>query len=233
MIYFREAKNIFLRIMVLTILAEMISCTGPPRLAPVKHPLPVATDENCTAPFPDNRRQFVHSIQATMPKGEKAILIGITDLCPRSGEIHCVIMTLEGLVLFDAQYDHKIVINRGIPPFDSMDFARGLMNDIRLIFFPPDGRLIQAGISDNGSSVCRYERENGMIVDVISSHNGPWEIRQYNADLTLNRSVKAFPNSKGDKEGEESIPARLVLTAYGSPRYSLSLELIEARESEK
>lgn len=219
--------------LLLIIFAQMISCAGPPKLAPIKHPLPSGTKESCITPFLDNKWQFVHSVQATMPEGGKAVLIGITVLSPKTGIIHCVIMTLEGLVLFDAQYDHKIVIKRGIHPFDSMDFARGLINDIKLIFFRPDGQSIESGTSDNGSLVCRYKTNSGMIVDVITNQNGPWEIRQYNDDSKLTRSVRAYPNRQGATEKQKTIPGRLVLTAYGSHGYSLTLELIEAREPGK
>lgn len=166
-----------------------------------------------------------------MPKGKKAVFIGVTALSPETGTIHCVIMTLEGLVLFDAQYNHKMVINRGIPPFDSVDFARGLLNDIKLIFFSPEGQLIQSGIAEDGSSICRYKTDSGKIVDVIGRNKNLWEIRQYNDNSDLSRSVRAYPDSKRAVKKQEAIPGRLVLTAYGSPGYSLILELIEARES--
>jgi len=166
-----------------------------------------------------------------MPGGKKAIFIGVTALSPETGTIHCVIMTLEGLVLFDAQYNHKMVINRGIPPFDSVDFARGLLNDIKLIFFPPEGQVVQSGIAENGSWICRFKTNSGMTVDVIKPNsNNLWEIRQYNENSEMSRSVTAYPDTKRAVNKQENIPGRLVLTAYGSHGYSLILELIEARE---
>jgi len=215
----------------LVILVQIISCAAPPQIPPINQSGPSISTQSCTAPFPRNKWDFVHSIEATMPKGKKAVFIGVTALSPETGTIHCVIMTLEGLVLFDAQYNHKMVINRGIPPFDSVDFARGLLNDIKLIFFPPEGQLIQSGIAEDGSSICRYKTDSGKIVDVIGRNKNLWEIRQYNDNSDLSRSVRAYPDSKRAVKKQEAIPGRLVLTAYGSPGYSLILELIEARES--
>ncbi|MBU0734838.1 MAG: hypothetical protein KJ573_00410 [Proteobacteria bacterium] len=223
-------RNIYL---LLIILFQMISCTGSPQLVPIKRPLTFDTDKRCMTPFPDRELKLVHSIQATMPKGEKAVMLGVTAISPKTGMIQCVIMTLEGLVLFDARYDRQIVINRAIPPFDSIDFARGLINDIKLIFFPPDGLLIASGISDDGSFVCRYRTDSGMIVDIITHKDRPWEIRQYDHDFRLIRSLKTHMGSERTTERQNAIPARLELTAYGPSEYSLTLELIEARELTK
>ena len=215
----------------LVILVQIISCAAPPQISPIKQSGPSTGTQSCNAPFPRNKWDFVHSIEATMPGGKKAVFIGVTALSPKAGTIHCVIMTLEGLVLFDAQYNHKMVINRGIPPFDSVDFARGLLNDIKLIFFPPEGQLVQSGTAENGSWICRYKTNSGRTVDVIRRHNNLWEIRQYNDNSDLSRSVRAYPDSKRAVKKQENIPGRLVLTAYGSHGYSLILELIEARVS--
>jgi hypothetical protein len=215
----------------LVVLLLMASCASPPKLPRINQTLPSVADTNCTAPFPDGRWEFVHSIEATMPQGKNAVLIGITVLSSQTGSIHSVLMTLEGLVLFDAQYDDRVVINRGIPPFDSMDFARGLINDIILMFFPPDGQLLKSGIFADGSWVCRYKTNDNKVVDVITTGNGSWEIREYSDDFALTRSVRAYPDPQGNGEKQKSVPGKLVLTVYGPSEYSLTLELIEARGS--
>ena len=87
--------------------------------------------------------------------------MGVTVISPEERKIESVIMTIEGFVFLDAYYDQKVVINRGIPPFDSIDFARGMMDDIKLIFFKPEGGLIESGMSDDGSYLCRYKNDYG------------------------------------------------------------------------
>lgn len=215
----------------LVVLLLMASCASSPKLPRINQTLPSVADTSCMAPFPNGKWEFVHSIEATMPQGKNAVLIGITALSSQTGSIHSVLMTLEGLVLFDAQYDDRVVINRGIPPFDSMDFARGLISDIILMFFPPDGQLVKSGIFADGLSVCRYKTNDNKVVDVITTGTDSWEIREYNDDFALTRSVRAYPNPQRNNKKQESVPGKLVLTAYGSSEYSLTLELIEARGS--
>jgi hypothetical protein len=139
-------------------------------------------------------------------------------------------MTVEGLVLFDARYDGQIVIHRALPPFDSMTFARGLIDDIRLIFFPPNGPLIASGTSEDGALICRYRADRGMMVDIVIHEAHVWEIRQYDHNARLIRSLKADPGSRGTAGRQNPIPVRLELTAFGPSEYALTLDLIEARD---
>jgi hypothetical protein len=213
------------------ILFLMISCTGSPELVPIQQPLPPNGDRRCMTPFPNRDRQFVHSIHASMPGGQEAVVIGITSISPRTGAVACVMMTVEGLVLFDARYDGRIVIHRALPPFDSMAFARGLMDDIHLIFFPPKGPLVTSGMSEDGAWVCRYRTEEGTMADIVIHEDHSWEIRQYNHDLRLIRSVVTDPAGKKTSGRESALPVRLKLAAFGLSEYALTLDLIEARES--
>jgi hypothetical protein len=215
----------------LMILFTMISCAGLPGPVPIERPLSLdADDHRCRIPFPDRACQFVHSIRAAMPGGHKAVMIGVTALSPETGIIECVMMTVEGLVLFDARYDGQITIHRAVPPFDSMDFARGLIDDIKLIFFPPDGPLIASGIADDGAFVCRYRTDRDMTVDIVIHKDHGWEIRQYDHDSRLIRSLKTDSGGRGSAGRQGPVPGRLELTVLGPSEYMLTLDLIEARE---
>jgi hypothetical protein len=220
-------RNICLLLM---ILFPVISCVGSPGPVPIEGSLSFDADNRCKIPFPDRDSQFVHAIQAAMPGGQRAVMIGVTALFPKTGVIECAMMTVEGLVLFDARYDGRMVIRRALPPFDSMTFARGLINDIKLIFFPPDGPLIGSGRSDDGAFICRYRTDSGMTVDIIIHEDHLWEIRQYDRDSRLIRSLETDPDSRGSAGSQNPIPARLKLTAFGPFEYVLTLDLIEARE---
>jgi len=148
---------------------------------------------------------------------------------PETGTIECVMMTIEGLVLFDARYDGRMTVHRAMPPFDSMEFARGLINDIKLIFFPPDGPLIASGIADDGAFVCRYRADKDRTIDIVLYEDHLWEIRQYDPDSRLIRSLKTEPGSRGPVQRQDPIPVRLKLTAFGPSEYALTLDLIEVR----
>ncbi|MGD9825057.1 hypothetical protein [Desulfobacter sp.] len=70
--------------------------------------------------FPADSFQFVHAIELTMPGSHSAMLMGVVNIHPRHRAIHCVVMTLEGLVLFEADHtSDAFIIHRAIPPFDS------------------------------------------------------------------------------------------------------------------
>jgi hypothetical protein len=105
------------------------------------------------------------------------------------------------------------------------------MNDIRFIFLKPEGTLIASGYADNGSSICRYQKDDGMTVDVIVFPWGGWEINQYDFFFGLNRTVKAKFLTKHESmemEMDNQIPERLELTAHGFLGYKLTLDLIES-----
>ncbi len=207
----------------------LFSCSTIPKLETLNsETLPVVINE-CRTMFPTRGWQFVHSIEAIINGRQKAFLIGITDISPDLGRIRCAIMTIEGLVLFDALSDQETVIRRGIRPFDSMAFAKGLMNDIRLIFFSPDGERIKTGMLGNGSYVCRYGNDGKTIVDLIANPDLTWEIRQYrNGDPA--RTVKAYLKKDVTDENQYVVPERLELTAHGAHAYSLVLRLIRAEQ---
>jgi hypothetical protein len=181
---------------------------------------------SCGYPFPKGNWQFIHSIEATMPGGTASV-IGITDISSDLETIHCIIVSIEGLVLFDGVYEGEIVINRGIQPFDSREFAEGLMNDIRMVFFRPVGELTGTGILRNGSHVCRYTNDTLTIVDVIIDPDHDWEIRQYR-NGNLNRSVKAYLKERAIDGVQKAFPGRIELSADQDPGYALTLRLIRA-----
>jgi len=206
-----------------------ISCSTIPKLEPLNSAAIPGVANECRTMFPTNGWQFVHSIEATIQGRQKAFLIGITDISPDPGRVRCVIMTIEGLVLFDALSDQETVIKRGITPFDSTAFAKGLMNDIKLVFFSPDGKSIKTGMLGKGSYVCRYGNDGNTIVDLIANPDRTWEIKQYkNGELA--RSVKAHLKEDVHNEDQYVVPDRLELTAHGVHSYALVLRLIRAEQ---
>jgi hypothetical protein len=138
-------------------------------------------------------------------------------------------MTIEGLVLFDARYQpNNLTINRAIPPFDSGSFARGLMEDVKLLFLEPGGHFVQAGSWSNGTPVCRYRNQDGITIDISPMQNNIWTIHKYNKNARLHRSVEAHTCEKRNLQFQQSIPCRLQLTAHDRPGYTLYMKLLEA-----
>jgi len=205
-----------------------LSCSSLPQVVPAGGSADPQPAQACRGPFPDGDWQLLHSIEATLPGGQKGFLMGLTVISTADRNAHCVIMTLEGFVLFDAVYDKKISVKRAIAPFDSEDFANGMMEDIDLIFFKPTGSVVTSGFLKNGAAVCRYQKPDGRMVDIIRRKAHNWEIRQYLTDYSLVRTVKFMSVEETDIAGRKGISDKIELYADGSPGYALVMDLVEA-----
>jgi hypothetical protein len=204
-----------------------VSCSTYPMISPVKSLELTKIQDKCNGVFPIGKWLFVHSIEATLPDGKKAFMMGVTQIYPEKKKIHCIMMTIEGLVVFDGLYDGKIVINRGIPPFASDNFAKGLISDLQLIFFHPEGRRIGTGVSDTGEWICRYQTDEESTVDVVIHFDNSWTIRRY-SHRRLRRTVQAYLGQDSDLHYKNKIPERMELIARGGQGYSLNLKLVKA-----
>jgi hypothetical protein len=215
-------------IIMLSVLCLITACSSLPEIKSTGSTALPASLQKCRQIFPQGRWQFLHTIEATMPGGKKGTLMGVTVVSSRDKTVQTVIMTIEGMVLFDARDDQQLVINRALPPFDSQNFARGLMKDIRLVFFEPRGPLINSGTLKNREMVCRYQNPDGQMVDIVHRTDDSWEIRQYTKSLRLNRTIGIFFNKTQADPDLSAIPERLELTAHGHPGYTLDMRLLEA-----
>jgi hypothetical protein len=183
--------------------------------------------ESCSI-FPEGKWQFLHSIRAEMPGGMNFVMMGLTVTSSRFRTSRSVIMTLEGFVVFDGEYDQHLIVHRAIPPFDSPHFAGGLMDDIRLIFLEPDGPVIGFGESANGSVVCRHAAPDGSTVDIGLQRDGAWELRRYSPAQRLIRTVRVLPGARNNT----GFPVTLELAACGDQTYKLIMTLVEAVQIE-
>ena len=199
----------------------LISCSRLPVIKPVGQAVLPDITKRCHQPFVDSPYRFIHAIEVSLPGGGTGTVVGITVIDPSSEKIHSVIMTIEGFVLFDAQYEEEVRVNRAVPPFNAKDFAEHLMEDVRLILVAPQERLSRAGVLEDGSTICRYQRDNKKIVDVIIRQDNSWEIGVYSDSHETIRRVNASSIKNG-------IPTLVKLTAFDYWDYSLLLSLISA-----
>jgi hypothetical protein len=218
-------KHIFL---LLSVLGLILSCSSLPQVYPPGDTADPQPGRTCRGPFPDGDWQLLHSIEATLPGAKKGFLMGLTVISSSNRTARCVIMTLEGFVLFDALYDKQITVKRAIAPFDSEVFANGLIEDINLIFFKPSGSLMASGFLKSGAAVCRYQKPDGRTVDIINREEHKWEIRQYLPDYRLARTVKIMSAKETDLADRKGISDKIELNALGSPGYALVMDLVEA-----
>ncbi len=220
-------------VLIVFFLLFLSGCGG---LAPVK---PVSqTDKadiarRCRAHFPDRPWQLVQSLTAYLPNGEIRNAVSVTRIYPEDLRIRCVIMSLEGIVLFNGQqYDNRLEVKRAVPPFDSNEFAEALFDDIRLVFFRPSGSIIETGTDPAGTPVCRYELDGSQgFADMLFAGKQRIRIRRYGPGKKLLKTVKACyaPDCMpSDLEPDTDLPGKIEITHHGFLGYRLVMDLIRA-----
>lgn len=177
--------------------------------------------EKCRLPFLDRPYRYVHAIEVTLSGVRGGTVLGVTVVNPQAKAVRSAIITLEGFVLFDAAYEKEVTIHQALPPFDGKDFTEHMMEDIRLVFLPPDGRLKDAGVLEDGAALCRYDIGEDGFLDVIVRRDNAWEIGTYRSSYEPLRKIRAFPVQNG-------IPGTLELTTFQGRTYSLKMTLIDA-----
>ncbi len=221
-------RRYFLKGFCLAVLLFGVSCSRAQRLEPLPSGLVPESEARCAAPFVTENWQFIHSIEASLGGEGAASVIGVTNVYPERRAAHCVMMTVEGFVLFDATFDQQLHVKRGVPPFESKAFAEGLMRDIALIFFKPFGKPTGSALSKAGSLTCRYERGDETVEDVCVNADDSWMIHQYRKG-SLHRFIRTGTDRATGTKNGPFIPKELELTACGDHGYSLHLRLIDAK----
>jgi hypothetical protein len=207
-------------VLILTIF--LLSCQTLPLInSPVSQ-----ADENaltCPSPFLKERYRLVHSIEHRMFGETQSVIIGVTLADPSARVISCAIMTAEGMVLFEAESGPgTLKVNRALPPLDSADFAKNMIEDIKLIFFAPEGKFQVKGTLPDGATACRYKEENGDWIDVINDKSEGIVIKRYSSAGSLKRQIK-FNKMAGN------IYQSIELQANEAFNYSLLMTLIESQ----
>ena len=222
--FLRAAKTAALFLIGLSVLASCASSM--PSIKPLDIQDAEAARPVCERVFPSGNWNLVHSIEATLAGGKKAFLTGVTRISGPRPTVRSIMMTLEGLVVFDAVFDGDVIVNRAVSPFDSAEFARRLMDDVRLLFVFPDAETMEFGETDAGETVCRCRQKDAMATDVIVGDNGDWNIRKY-LHGELYRTIQAT-GAGAEKKGYPGISRDMELLASGTANYRLSLKLIDA-----
>jgi hypothetical protein len=196
-------------------------CTGLKPLMLLDPARKSAVLEGCRRPFLPGEYRLVHALETVMPDGAKGTAVGVLVADPRTRSFRTALMTIEGFVLFDAEAGEALKVNRAVPPFDAPAFAEALAEDIRLAFFPPGETPAAWGEGEAGALVCRFERADGRLVEVLTFKGGVMAIRLYGAGQALLKRVKVtLPEGPGLAETLE--------IRGGWPPYTLRLRLLES-----
>jgi hypothetical protein len=210
------------RLLLAAVLLLLSGCAHLPPIQPADSTHQARIETNCRSVFLKGRWQLEHTIDASLPGGRQAIFSGVIVFSDRDGSIHCVLMTLEGFVLFEAVDNGRVSVQRAVGPFENDHFAKGVMDDLRFLFFEPAGGILTAGRFKDGRPGCRCRAAHERTVDVEPLADGGWRMRQYDKNGHLLRTATA---GGADSRG---VPHRLTLEAGGRHGYRLEMRLVEA-----
>ena len=178
--------------------------------------------QRCSLPFPVAPVRFINAIEAQLPDGKKMTLIGITVIDPAGRAVRAALMTIEGLLLFDAAACNGVItLYRALPPFDGPEFRSALLHDVQFLLLAPAGEPRELGTVQSGSSICRYDLTGGMEIDVIVAPDNSWELQEYKNGAGVTRTAKGAAAAAG-------LPGTVVLQGLQPQPYSLQLRSISA-----
>ncbi len=200
--------------------AVLMLCTGCLSI-PETAFLPGAPEdlENCAALFPSGPWECVHKIEAVIQEGMSFFLLGITKGDPADRKLHTVLLTPEGFILFEAeQHEETISVLKAVAPFDSMAFARGLMEDVNLLFLPPQEGPSKWGRSADGAILCQWESPDGSRREISLSTVLKISLRDRHGDLVKEALLKT-PFVKG-------LASQMELRAHKPAPYRLKMNLL-------
>ena len=195
----------------------VLSCSGVPVL---KQGPAITNTMACESASIARPIRLVHSIEAAFKGNRRAFMIGITVADPAKRTLESAIMSLEGLVLFQAKYGKTLAVSRAVDLFSSPQFAESMMDDIALMLLPPQTGMSALGTL-RGSTVCRYG-SGDEILDIAAGADS-WKKMLYREGKCV-RTIKAWSFD------ERGIPAEMELVARGESAYSLYLKLISAED---
>lgn len=175
--------------------------------------------QRCFALFPSGPWESIHKIEAVINEGGSLSLLGITKGDPSARKLHTLLLTPEGFILFEAeQNEDAISVLKAVPPFDSPAFARGLMEDVDLLFLPPQGEPLIWGRSADGALRCRWESPDGSRREITLSTVRKISLRDRHGDLAKEAMLMA-PFVKG-------LASYTELRAYKPAPYRLKMTLL-------
>ena len=189
---------------------------------PSYKPLVLQSGGVCPGIFPTKAFRTVHLIDLKSPIIGKAVFIGAAKVEPQKDALHAVLMSAEGMVLFEAEYENgNLKIINALPPLNDPAFAKGLMADVLFVLLKPAGGPVEQGVDEHGLTACRWTAEADTVLETALMPDGSVRIRLYGGDSRITKEALAWPPF--DRE----TPSRIRLKAFRPSSYSIELTLIE------
>ncbi|HUL29604.1 MAG TPA: hypothetical protein VLZ03_04040 [Thermodesulfobacteriota bacterium] len=175
----------------------------------------------CYALFPAKPWESVHRLEATISGGSSS-LFGITKGDPSERKFESLLLTPEGFILFDAERrEDGIAVRKAVAPFDSPAFARGLMEDVALVFLPPQAQLATWEKKTDGTMICQWEATNDFRTVITGSMDTGWRI------LRRNKRGKVIREVVLNGPFVNGLASRMELRAFEPTPYSLQMTLVQ------
>ncbi|MGO8987362.1 MAG: hypothetical protein ACLQGU_06240 [bacterium] len=212
-------RNKGLDICLLGFLVLSIGCVSPSK----KTLAPGSPDDlrGCYAIFPGGLWESVHRIEATI-RGGSSSLLGVTKGEPSERRLQSLLLTPEGFILFDAELSEGgIAVRKAVVPFDSPAFARGLMEDVSLLFLPPQVKPTAWGMETDGTMICDWEDRDDSYTEISGAMDSGWRIlRQNKKGKVIKEIVLNGPFVNG-------LASRIELRAFKPAPYRLRMTLVQ------
>ncbi len=150
-------------------------CVPLPRTTPI----PGSPDEvpGCYAIFPSAPWESVHRIEASIRGAGHFSVLGVTKGEPSEHRLQSLLLTPEGFILFDAERrEGEITVRKAVAPFDSQAFAKGLMEDVALLFLFPQAKLTRWVKEADGTMICDWEGPEDSRTEIRGAMDRGWRI---------------------------------------------------------
>jgi hypothetical protein len=176
----------------------------------------------CYAVFPAEPWESVHSLEATIREGSFSAL-GVTKGEPSERRLQSLLLTPEGFILFDAErQENGIVVKKAVAPFDSPAFARGLMEDVALLFLPPQVKLRSWAKESDGTMICEWKAPDESHTKITGSMESGWRIlREDKKRNVIKEILLNGPFVNG-------LASRIELRAFKPAPYRLRMTLVQS-----
>jgi len=177
---------------------------------------------DCYVIFPAGPWESVHRIEAIIKGGASSSLIGVTKGEPSERRLQSLLLTPEGFILFDGELrGGEITVRKAVAPFDSPAFAKGLMEDVALLFLPPQLRPTTWGKDTDGTMICNWEGPDKSHTEITGSMDSGWRI------LRRDKHGKAIKEVVLNGPFVNGLASRVELRAFKPASYRLRMTLVQ------